>query len=190
MAGDKKTHFGRAGEFYAMSELLLRGWNVAVPVVDVGDDVFVIDDRDKTTWRVQVKSATVNVKTAEKPPGKTKRTAQITISRKQLASFDEIDLFYFFLLREDNDWTWYIVPREALAEIREKSMKTPRPSGKAGAPAKEDKDAKTDALALTFTFNANGEAEAWGTSFSTYKRTWPDKLGVIKDGPGSNSTTS
>lgn len=27
-----------------MSELLLRGWNVAVPVVDVGDDVFVVDD--------------------------------------------------------------------------------------------------------------------------------------------------
>ena len=40
-----------------MSELLLRGWNVAVPVVDVGDDVFVIDDNDKTTYRMQVKSA-------------------------------------------------------------------------------------------------------------------------------------
>ncbi len=40
-----------------MSELLLRGWNVAVPVVDVGDDVFVIDDNDKTTYRLQVKSA-------------------------------------------------------------------------------------------------------------------------------------
>jgi hypothetical protein len=32
-----------------MSELLLRGWNVAVPVVDVGDDVLVVDDNDKTT---------------------------------------------------------------------------------------------------------------------------------------------
>ena len=54
---DKKTHFGRAGEYFVMSELLLRGWNVAVPVVDIGDDVFVIDDRDKTTRRVQVKAA-------------------------------------------------------------------------------------------------------------------------------------
>jgi hypothetical protein len=43
---EKKTHFGRAGEYFAMSERLLRGWNVAVPVVDVGDDVFVIDDND------------------------------------------------------------------------------------------------------------------------------------------------
>jgi hypothetical protein len=46
---DKNTHFGRAGEFFAMSEFLLRGWNVAVPVVDVGDDVFVIEDNEKTT---------------------------------------------------------------------------------------------------------------------------------------------
>src|SRR5690606_23258604 len=54
---EKPTHFGRAGEFFTMSELLLRGWNVAVLVVDVGDDVFVIDDNDKTTYRMQVKPA-------------------------------------------------------------------------------------------------------------------------------------
>lgn len=47
MAAKKKTHFGRAGEYFAMSELLLRGWNVAIPVVDVGDDVLFIDDQDK-----------------------------------------------------------------------------------------------------------------------------------------------
>jgi hypothetical protein len=33
---DKTTHFGRAGEYFVISELLLRGWNVAIPVVDVG----------------------------------------------------------------------------------------------------------------------------------------------------------
>ena len=57
---DKTTHFGRAGEYFAMSELLLRGWNVAVPVVDVGDDVFVIDDSDKKTRRLQVKTSTMD----------------------------------------------------------------------------------------------------------------------------------
>lgn len=56
-SSSKGSHFGTAGEYFAMSELLLRGWNVAVPVVDVGDDVLIIDDNDKTTFRVQVKSA-------------------------------------------------------------------------------------------------------------------------------------
>ncbi len=74
---DKKTHFGRAGEYFAMSELLLRGWNVAVPVVDVGDDVFVIDDNDKTTWRLQVKTAE-----GEANGGSVK--AKFTLSRAQL----------------------------------------------------------------------------------------------------------
>jgi hypothetical protein len=76
---DKKTHFGRAGEFFAMSELLLRGWNVAVPVVDVGDDVFVIDDNDKTTWRLQVKSSKV-----ENLPAGDGVKAKFTLSRAQL----------------------------------------------------------------------------------------------------------
>lgn len=73
--GDKKTtHFGRAGEYFAMSELLLRGWNVAVPVVD--DDVFVIDDRDKATRRLQVKTSAIRegyVETAKTRAGAGRR---------------------------------------------------------------------------------------------------------------------
>jgi hypothetical protein len=75
---DKTTHFGRAGEFFAMSELLLLGWNVAVPVVDIGDDVFVIDDNDKTTYRLQVKSA---------QPSKKDRW-NFSISRAQLRAIE------------------------------------------------------------------------------------------------------
>ena len=75
---DKKTHFGRAGEYFAMSELLLRGWNVAVPVVDVGDDVFVIDDRDKTTLRAQVKTSA-----AEPASGRTASDVQSVAKQLQ-----------------------------------------------------------------------------------------------------------
>ncbi len=60
-----------------MSELLLRGWNVAVPVVDVGDDVFVIDDNEKTTRRVQVKSSRIEAQ--DNAP-----MASFTLSRAQL----------------------------------------------------------------------------------------------------------
>ncbi len=32
-----------------MAELLLRGWNVAIPEVDVGDDIFVVRDATRTS---------------------------------------------------------------------------------------------------------------------------------------------
>ena len=40
-----------------MSELLARGYNVAVPEVDVGDDVLVIRDATQEVSRIQVKSS-------------------------------------------------------------------------------------------------------------------------------------
>ena len=38
MAGT--SHIGKAGHLAAMAEFLLRGYNVAMPEVDVGDDIF------------------------------------------------------------------------------------------------------------------------------------------------------
>ena len=42
----KRTNLytGRAGQLAVMAELLLRGWNTAIPEVDVGDDIFVVRD--------------------------------------------------------------------------------------------------------------------------------------------------
>ena len=34
---EKKSHLGKAGQLAAMAEFLLRGYNVAIPEVDVGD---------------------------------------------------------------------------------------------------------------------------------------------------------
>lgn len=46
MASRRDLYVGRAGQLAVMAELLLRGYNVAIPEVDVGDDVFVVRDRD------------------------------------------------------------------------------------------------------------------------------------------------
>ena len=35
-----------------MAEFLLRGWNVAIPEVDTGDDIFVVQDENGTLRRV------------------------------------------------------------------------------------------------------------------------------------------
>jgi hypothetical protein len=51
------SYVGRSGQLAAMSEFLLRGYNVAIPEVDVGDDIFVVYDRLPKLWRIQVKTA-------------------------------------------------------------------------------------------------------------------------------------
>lgn len=124
---EKTTHFGRAGEFFAMSELLLRGWNVAVPVVDIGDDVFVIDDNDKTTYRIQIKSA------EPKELGNQRHSASFSLSRRQLKTPLEIELFYVLLIRMDSRWRFLVIPRAHLAGVREKFEVTPR-SGRGRSP--------------------------------------------------------
>jgi len=58
---DKRSHLGMAGHFAAMSEFLYRGYNVAVPSVDVGDDVYVVEDGAGTMWRLQVKTADTSI---------------------------------------------------------------------------------------------------------------------------------
>jgi hypothetical protein len=53
------THYtGKAGQFAVMAELALRGYNVAIPEIDIGDDVFVLNDKTGQLSRIQVKTAT------------------------------------------------------------------------------------------------------------------------------------
>lgn len=171
--GDKTTHFGRAGEFFAMSELLLRGWNVAVPAVDVGDDVFVVDDNDKTTYRLQVK-------TAKGVGGK----FAFALSRQQLRALQQIELFYMLLMREDARWRFLVIPRDELVAVRDRFEQPADGARPRGAPAKKDADAKTDAMALNVEFDGTS-ALAWGDNFDTYLDRWPSALPVIQGGPGT-----
>jgi hypothetical protein len=173
---EKPTHFGRAGEFFAMSELLLRGWNVAVPVVDVGDDVFVIDDNDKTTYRVQVKSATSD-------------TSQYVfkLSRKQLRTAQAIELFYLLLLRDGARWRFLALPREQLMEIRDAYESDDRERSR-GRPPVKDTDAKGDDLSLRVSFDGDSP-EGWGRKLAEYLDTWPDALPEIGSGPGARGAS-
>lgn len=122
MASDSQsTYFGRAGEFFAVSELMLRGWNVAVPVVDVGDDVFVIDDNDKTTFRLQIKSSRI-----AEDEGSGKQSVSFNLSRKQLKDVHNVELLYMLMIREQRTWTFLVIEREQLAKIRHTHVESPR----------------------------------------------------------------
>jgi hypothetical protein len=164
---DKTTHFGRAGELFAMSELLLRGWNVAVPVADVGDDVFIVDDNDKTTYRVQVKSAEAK----ELEAGGF--TASFTLSRRQLKAVLRIELFFMLLVRVGTHRRFLLIPRDELAAVRDK-VEMP------------DAKAKTDDLNVTVGIGED-KASIWSEPFDRFLDQWPVQLSEITGGPGRRS---
>ncbi|HEU4537034.1 MAG TPA: hypothetical protein VFS00_23090 [Polyangiaceae bacterium] len=176
--GDKRTHFGRAGEYFAMSELLLRGWNVAVPVVDVGDDAFVIDDREKVTRRVQVKTSSVS------PVEGGRRRATFRLSREQLRTPRPIELFYALMTRSEGRWAFLVIPREDLSAIRDAYVEGARLRPGPGRRPLGDEGAETDSLRLDLDF-AGDAVEGWGASLGQYLNCWPEALGVLEGGPGS-----
>lgn len=164
---DKTTHFGRAGEYHAMSELLLRGWNVAIPVVDVGDDVFVIDDKDKRTRRVQVKSA-------EGKKVKGRVTAAFKLSQSQLRLQQPIELFYVLLVRSSAAWRMLVIPRDRLLEIHK---------------ARGGRRKASVSLMLNVTLENDG-AKGWSASLSEYLDKWPEDLAPADGGPGAKKRTA
>lgn len=113
MRDKSNLYIGRAGQPAVMSEFLLRGWNVALPEVDVGDDIFVVKDEGGQLIRIQVKTATA------KPFG-TAYAAQFAVSLSQLKTLRTPDLTYVFTVRYGPKWGPYlIIPRDALLQEHE-----------------------------------------------------------------------
>ena len=108
MSQRQNLYVGRAGQMAAMAEFLWRGWNVALPEVDVGEDVFVIKDEGGQLWRVQVKTATAQLQ-------RDGYSAQFSISLKQLNAPRVPDLVYVFVVRSAVAWEpFIIIDRETL----------------------------------------------------------------------------
>ena len=95
-------YLGRAGQLTAMSEFLVRGWNVAVPEVDVGDDIFVIRDRDGKLFRIQVKTAAAK-------PRKYGLSAVFAVPARQLFAPIFPELTYVFAIRHQERWASFLV---------------------------------------------------------------------------------
>jgi len=88
-----------------MSEFLTRGWNVAIPEVDIGDDIFVVQDDNGTLRRVQVKTSTSNVR-------QNSFSGQFKISIAQLRNIANIPVHYVFVVRHNNQWTQPVIIRQ------------------------------------------------------------------------------
>jgi hypothetical protein len=107
MAGS--SYVGKAGQLVVMAEFLLRGYNVAMPEVDVGDDIFVVEDWSGRLWRIQVKTAV----------GKRREygySGQFVVAWTQLKKVKTPELYYVFALRKAEQWEFLVIPRDALMD--------------------------------------------------------------------------
>jgi hypothetical protein len=108
------NYFGKAGHLTVMSELLLRGWNVAIPEVDAGDDIFVVRDSDGNFLKVQVKSANSKI---NKGGG---HTSKFKLRINQLRNVIAVELVYAFVIRYKDKWSHlFLIGQKELSELYE-----------------------------------------------------------------------
>jgi hypothetical protein len=170
---EKRSHLGMAGHYAAMSEFLYRGYNVAVPAVDIGDDVYVVEDQAGTMWRLQVK-------TSDAPET---RVGTYKLSRRQLREIKANELFFMFMLRWADRWRFILIRRDKLADIRDALEKPDHPKRR-GRPPTPAADATMDGLTLSIAWTDN-DAIGWGVSLAPYLDRWPDTFPSNPDGPGA-----
>lgn len=151
MSKRRNLYLGRAGQMLVMAELLCRGWNVAVPEVDIGDDIFVVRDQDGNMSRVQVKTATAKVRTLG-------FDAKFWISRRHLMTPTRPGMTFVFVFRTEAQWEpCLILPRERL-ETEFTAHQVGKPVGKTG-------------ILLTFTVR-DDKVSCHGRDFSCFRDAW------------------
>lgn len=102
------THYtGKAGHLAIMGELCLRGYNVAMPEIDKGDDVFIVNDTTGAMWRLQVKTST----------GTRQNTAkrfQFRVRENQIQTPQSPELHFAFVMRKRTRWRFLVMDRAVL----------------------------------------------------------------------------
>ncbi len=99
---------GRSGQLALMAEFLIRQLNVAIPEVDLGDDIVVVRDDNDVISRVQVKTAN-----AKQHANANEFSAQFKISLEQLEDGPE-NLVYAFVVRRQQRWEEFVLIRRAI----------------------------------------------------------------------------
>jgi hypothetical protein len=165
-------HFGRAGQLAAMAEILARGWNVAIPEVDLGDDVFVAQDDGARLTRVQLKTTV-----SEPRDGGRWTTKTIALPLRQFLRENEpVPLTYAFAVRAAGRWQFVVVPRDELRALwddfrQERSEAQAVGKSKGGRPP-EDAAADPTVAGIQFTFT-EADVTAWGgRSFQRFRNNW------------------
>jgi hypothetical protein len=101
MSHKANLYIGKAGQLHVMSEFLMRGWNVATPEVDTGDDIFVVEYDNDTFNRIQVK-------TAQAIERKNGYSFQANVPLYQLQEYDTA-VYFIFAVRRHANWADILV---------------------------------------------------------------------------------
>ncbi len=111
-------YIGKSGQFAVMAELTYRGYNVAMPEIDKGDDIFVVNDASGAMWRVQVKTAT----------GTEQRSStryQFRVRQAQIDLAQQPELHFAFVMRKGGRWRIAVISRDVLRNyVRTSNMGT------------------------------------------------------------------
>ncbi len=145
-------YLGKAGHLNIMSEFLMLGRNVAIPEVDIGDDIFVVQDDDGTLRRVQVKTSTSTAR-------KESYSGQFSVSVKNLRNVSNILVHYIFLVRHNNEWSKPVI-------IRQDYLLNHFSNNQVGTAA-------YGTITFYFSYN-NGKVECCGQDFTKYIKDFSD----------------
>ena len=105
MAGTQYT--GKAGHLAVMGEFCLRGYNAAMPEIDKGDDVFVVNDTTGAMWRLQVKTSLGKAQA-------TSRSYQFRVRETAIQNPQTPELHFAFVMRKDGVWHFLLIDRPVL----------------------------------------------------------------------------
>ena len=140
----KNLYLGKAGEFLVMSHFLMRGWNVAVPEVDRGDDIFVIEDAKGISYRVQVKTANADNKLSS-------YSAQFKVQLAQLQKQIDPEIYYVFVVCRNLQWLHRIViRRKDLHELYHESVVEPTTEKYVSIYFSFEKDSLSQSIKVTY----------------------------------------
>ena len=152
------SYTGKAGELAVMAELAWRGYNVAMPEIDEGDDIFSLHPGTGQLKRIQVKTADPTTE------GHIARY-QFRIKKTAITTPIDPDRNFVVALRSGSNWRYLIIERTVLNDLSNR--------GKLGAQA-------GDYLTIFITEDTQNQTlkgpfdEDWKHHLGKWDQVWPE----------------
>ena len=102
------ANVGLAGQAAVMSEFAFRGYNVAIPEIDKGDDVFVVRHDTGKMWRMQVK-------TAQGKKQYNKIYFSFRVKESAIHAPSAVADYFIFVMRQGLQWRFAIIATAVLS---------------------------------------------------------------------------